>query len=192
MIELKGKTTPSDSDIDQAAAYGRDLRNYHAACEGRLVEVLLVPTRARGVVDSPRGIRVVGPDQVDAEICRIAAATDVDCPEIDPAAFLSEEAYRPLPTIVQAARELFFTNDLRRVHRRTPPPNRPWSTSSKWFEAQSRTRGGPWSYWPEPLDQGRPWSDCGRCMRSTWTICRRMWLARRLPHRRYFSQATAH
>ena len=117
VIELKGKTTPSDSDIDQAAAYGRDLRNYHAACEGRLVEVLLVPTRARGVVDSPRGIRVVGPDQVDAEICRIAAATDVDCPEIDPAAFLSEEAYRPLPTIVQAARELFFTNDLRRVHR---------------------------------------------------------------------------
>jgi len=32
VIELKGKKIPSDSDIDQAAAYGRDLRNYHAAC----------------------------------------------------------------------------------------------------------------------------------------------------------------
>src|SRR4051812_13091391 len=35
VIELKGKIHPSQADLDQAAAYARDLRNYHRECEGR-------------------------------------------------------------------------------------------------------------------------------------------------------------
>jgi len=117
VIELKGKERPSESDIDQAAAYGRDLRHYHAACAGRPVEVLLVATRAKGSLGTCRGVRVLGPDQIDAEIARIAAVASRDVPRLSAAEFLSEEAYRPLPTIVQAARELFYNNTLRRVHR---------------------------------------------------------------------------
>lgn len=117
VLELKGKERPSESDIDQAAAYGRDLRHYHAACEGRPVEVLLVATRARGALGEQRGVRVIGPDRIDAEIARIVAESSSTATPLDAAEFLAEEAYRPLPTIVQAARELFFNNTLRRVHR---------------------------------------------------------------------------
>ena len=45
VIELKGKSRPSDADIDQAHAYARDLRCYHAECEDREVAALLVPNR---------------------------------------------------------------------------------------------------------------------------------------------------
>ena len=46
VIELKGKLYPTQADLDQAAAYARDLRNYHRECEGRDVTPVLVPTRA--------------------------------------------------------------------------------------------------------------------------------------------------
>jgi hypothetical protein len=35
VIELKGKQAPKLADLDQAQAYARDLRAYHAECEGR-------------------------------------------------------------------------------------------------------------------------------------------------------------
>jgi hypothetical protein len=117
VLELKGKAWPSESDLDQAAAYGRDLRHYHAACANRPVEVLLVATRGHGILEERRGIRVIGPDRIDGEIARIAATADPAVPPLDPAEFLAEDAYRPLPTIVQAARELFFNHEIRRVHR---------------------------------------------------------------------------
>src|SRR5437899_7162807 len=48
VIELKGKRYPSQADLDQAAAYARDLRNYHRECAGRVVTPILVPTLASG------------------------------------------------------------------------------------------------------------------------------------------------
>src|SRR6185295_17203619 len=36
---------------------------------------------------------------------------------IDRARFLQEDAYRPLPTLVEAARELFDSGELRTIHR---------------------------------------------------------------------------
>ena len=51
VIELKGKLHPSQADIDQAAAYARDLQCYHRECDGRPVIPVLVPTRARGYID---------------------------------------------------------------------------------------------------------------------------------------------
>jgi hypothetical protein len=38
-------------------------------------------------------------------------------PVVDRAAFLSDDAYRPLPTLVEAARELLATGSLRAIHR---------------------------------------------------------------------------
>src|SRR5262245_56008300 len=35
VLELKGKSSATQADIDQAAAYVRDLRCYHRACAGR-------------------------------------------------------------------------------------------------------------------------------------------------------------
>jgi hypothetical protein len=68
VIELKGKSRPSDADIDQAHAYARDLRCYHAECDGRSVTALLIPTHARGDLGNFRGVRVCGPDALDRVI----------------------------------------------------------------------------------------------------------------------------
>ena len=115
VIELKGKSLPSDADVDQAHAYARDLRCYHAECENRAVHALLVPTGARGDRGDVRGVRVCGPDVLDA----VVAEYDVrDVGEvIDARRFLSSDAYRPLPTLVTAARELFLHGTLRRIKR---------------------------------------------------------------------------
>lgn len=115
VIELKGKATPSDADIDQAHAYARDLRCYHAECDGRDVHPLLVPTGARGDLGTRRGVRICGPDALDRVVGEYDAAHSGQA--IDPVRFLAGDAYRPLPTLVAAARELFRTGTLRRVKR---------------------------------------------------------------------------
>ena len=115
VIELKGKTWPSQADLDQAAAYARDLRNYHRECCDRDVTAVLVPTRARGYVELVDGVHVTGPDALDGLIARLT--TTREQPVVDRTAFMAEDAYRPLPTLVEAARELFATGSLRRIHR---------------------------------------------------------------------------
>jgi hypothetical protein len=114
VIELKGKDRPSQADIDQAAAYGRDLRCYHRDCEKVDVHVVLMPTRAKGYLSSVSGVYIMGPDVLDEYIEKN------DRPPIAPISiksFLSEEAYRPLPTLVQAARELMQARKIRVIHR---------------------------------------------------------------------------
>lgn len=115
VIELKGKSRPSDADIDQAHAYARDLRCYHAECEHRQVHPLLVPTGARGDLGTRRGVRICGPDALDAVVGEFDATGPGAI--LDPRRFLSGEAYRPLPTLVAAARELFERGTLRRIKR---------------------------------------------------------------------------
>jgi hypothetical protein len=73
IVELKGKTFPSQADLDQVAAYARDLRNYHRECAGREVIPVLVPTRAHGDLGSREGVRIVGPDTIHALVRDISA-----------------------------------------------------------------------------------------------------------------------
>jgi hypothetical protein len=114
VIELKGKTEPSQADIDQAAAYARDLQCYHRECEDRPVVPVLIPTRAHGYVRREGVVHIVGPDAVDGLVEEV---TNLDLPCIDRASFLDEGAYRPLPTLVKAARELLLNGELRRINR---------------------------------------------------------------------------
>jgi hypothetical protein len=115
VIELKGKLQPSQADMDQVAAYARDLRCYHRECFGRTVVPVLVPTRARGYLHQVDGIHVAGPDAVDRLVGELAAAQPG--PAINRSRFLDEGAYRPLPTLVEAARELFRSGELRTINR---------------------------------------------------------------------------
>jgi hypothetical protein len=115
VIELKGKRYPSQADLDQAAAYARDLRNYHRECAGRVVTPVLVPTLASGFQEEVDGILVAGPDAVDSVIAELTK--DRREPVVDREAFLSDTAYCPLPTIVEAARELMRSGALRTIHR---------------------------------------------------------------------------
>ncbi len=116
VIELKGKELPSQADIDQAAAYARDLKCYHRECWDREVVPVLVPTRARGYVRQSGDVHIAGPDAVDTLVEQLstrATSTHV----ISRERFLDESAYCPLPTLIQAARELFDSRELRRIHR---------------------------------------------------------------------------
>jgi hypothetical protein len=115
VVELKGKFSPSQADIDQAAAYARDLRCYHRDCANRPVIAVLVPTLARGYQSFDFGVHVVGPDALDGVIEELVRGSDG--PAVDPSSFLSIDAYCPLPTLIQAARELFERRDIRPIHR---------------------------------------------------------------------------
>jgi hypothetical protein len=115
VVELKGKLAPSQADLDQVSAYARDLRAYHRDCHGREVRPVLVPTRARGYQGKDGGVHVTGPDALDALVTELVAHHPG--PLLDRERFLDESAYRPLPTLVAAARELFTRHDLRWIDR---------------------------------------------------------------------------
>jgi hypothetical protein len=116
VLELKGKRYPSDADIDQAHAYARDLRCYHAACEERPVEVILIPTQADRYLGEERGVHICGPDGLDSLIARFDANARGG-ERLSVARFLDQDAYRPLPSLVRAARELFQTGNLTRIRK---------------------------------------------------------------------------
>lgn len=115
VLELKGKLFPSQADIDQVEAYARDLTCYHQACAEMPVIPLLVPTRSRGDQGTMNSVRVMGPDAIDgflAGLTQEGARERVTARE-----FLAPDAYRPLPTLVAAARELFHLGEIRPIHR---------------------------------------------------------------------------
>jgi len=115
ILELKGKLFPSQADLDQAAAYARDLRCYHRECEHRPVLPIVVPTRARGYIGNEAGVQIAGPDVIDTLIDELEERPDL--PSLSREKFLAESAYRPLPILVQAARELFHSGTLRTIQR---------------------------------------------------------------------------
>lgn len=110
VLELKGPQTGLQAGLDQVAAYARDLRAYHRECHDRPV----VPVLVRAMEpDAPRvhdGVTIVGPRGLHPllkDISRRLAGTP-----LAPAAFLDDDAYCPMPSIVQAARELFERGEL--------------------------------------------------------------------------------
>ncbi|MFN9112045.1 MAG: DNA/RNA helicase domain-containing protein, partial [Bacteroidota bacterium] len=70
---------------------------------------------AKGYAGERGGVHIAGPDAIDALIANFADARDR--PPLSADAFLQADAYRPLPTLVQAARELFTTGTLRDIWR---------------------------------------------------------------------------
>ncbi len=115
VLELKGKAEPQQADLDQAAAYARDLRCYHKHCAEREVHAVVVPTRAHGYAGVHDGVHVAGPDSLHGlinDLQRPWAQGPLTAEE-----FLAKDAYCPLPTLVQAARELFLDGKIRPIHR---------------------------------------------------------------------------
>jgi len=115
VLELKGKAEPEQADLDQAAAYARDLRCYHKHCADREVHAVLVPTRAHGYAGVRDGVHIAGPDALHGLIQKLQQPWDQG--PLTAEQFLAKDAYCPLPTLVQAARELFLDGTVRRIHR---------------------------------------------------------------------------
>ncbi|MGF1514023.1 MAG: DNA/RNA helicase domain-containing protein [Elainellaceae cyanobacterium] len=118
VLEFKQKSYAAASDRDQAAAYARDLTDYHSGCRQQLVTPILVPTRGRGgdSGDGDTGIAsgsplVLYPNGIEAYLRALPARLpDMDPPDIppdiDPQAW-GQADYAPLPTVIQAARQIF-------------------------------------------------------------------------------------
>ena len=111
VLELKGKEQPTQADLDQVMAYARDLRAYHEECHERPVHAVLVPTRASsGPPRMINGVQVVSPEGLDRLLHDLAAGYAAT--PLSPERFLREDAYRPMPSLVAAARELFHHRPL--------------------------------------------------------------------------------
>jgi DUF2075 family protein len=115
VLELKGKAEPEQADLDQAAAYARDLRCYHKYCADREVHAVLVPTRAHGYAGVRDGVHIAGPDALHGLIQKLQRPWEQGPVTADE--FLAKDAYCPLPSLVQAARELFLDGKIRPIHR---------------------------------------------------------------------------
>ena len=115
VLELKGKEVTSQADYDQVAAYARDLRAYHRECHDREVYPILVPTRAKNSVTRKDGVTVATPDRLDEIVGQLADQTAGDSPPLSD--FLADGAYCPLPSLVEAARELFHSGTIREIWR---------------------------------------------------------------------------
>jgi hypothetical protein len=114
VLELKSKKLPELADVDQASGYARDLRGYHSACADLPVHPVLILMRASGLLGEVAGVDVIGPDALDQYVSTVELAGSN---RVDVRSFLDPDAYRPLPTLVQAARELMETGELRRIRR---------------------------------------------------------------------------
>lgn len=94
VIEFKGKASPLQSDLDQASAYGRDLRNYHAKCHDVPVKVVVIPTRSNNILDEQSNITICSPDRFDKWVAELSNQNNC---VMDVNDFLDDEAYQPLP-----------------------------------------------------------------------------------------------
>ncbi|MCY3003512.1 MAG: DUF2075 domain-containing protein [Planctomycetota bacterium] len=115
VLELKGPDTPLRAGLDQVLAYARDLRAYHIECHERPVVPVLVQPMAKLEGETVDGAWVVAPRGLDGLLQRIGRT--LSATPITPDAFLADDTYCPLPSIVDAARDLFEHGDLPYIKR---------------------------------------------------------------------------
>ncbi|MEL6382564.1 MAG: hypothetical protein AAFQ89_08830 [Cyanobacteria bacterium J06626_18] len=102
VLEFKQKSAIAAADLDQSAAYARDLKTYHPGCRDRLVIPLLVLTRREQPAELRKDVQPVSPTQLGG---LFAADCSEGC-DIDAPAWVAAD-YAPLPTVIQAARQIF-------------------------------------------------------------------------------------
>lgn len=112
VFEFKQKKRPATADLDQAAAYARDLAEYHRASHLRLVTPILVPTRCTEPQAHSSQVQVLPPFALADYLSQIPAQPD----PIDPLVWV-QSVYAPLPTVIQAARSIFQQEPLPDIKR---------------------------------------------------------------------------
>jgi len=114
VVEFKGKESASESDIDQVAAYARDLKNYHSECHDLAVVPILVLTRNKGERTEINGVTIIAPESLGKELVDLCRKNIG--PQIIPEAWTRGE-YAPLPSLIQAAYLLFHNLPLPRIRK---------------------------------------------------------------------------
>jgi hypothetical protein len=105
VIEFKNKDRVHVGDIDQVAAYARDLREYHSECHGLPVIPILLHL-GTGPRLQTAGVTVTKPGDLAALVGELARKYARTPPKVAVADWLKGR-YEPLPGIVDAARLLF-------------------------------------------------------------------------------------
>jgi len=114
VLELKGQPFATQAAIDQALGYARDLAAYHAACvDCSVTPILLIRTGSTKAFVRD-GVYIVAPEGLDRLLAGFSKSTGRP---VSVEAFLALDAYAPLPSIVQAARELFNKRPLPLIKR---------------------------------------------------------------------------
>lgn len=118
VLEFKQNFRVIHADIDQTAAYSRDIREYHYESRNSKVSAILVLTHAdenAADVDTTTGVAIAPRATLAATILKMVEAENT---RTDINQWLSSK-YEPLPTIVEAAK-LFVKNEelpnIRRVN----------------------------------------------------------------------------
>lgn len=103
VLEFKQKFQVIHADIDQTAAYARDIREYHYESRNAKVDAILVLTGTDALdynVDYESGIRVCTKTNLTDSILEVVCDS---CTAVDVEQWLNSR-YEPLPTIVEAAK----------------------------------------------------------------------------------------
>lgn len=101
IFEFKQDHKIQRSAIDQTAAYGRDISEYHSESHGKNVHPCLVPTRTQNLLYIEDSIQVISPNR----IASFLDSAPVGIP-IDLHSWLKGD-YAPLPTLIAAAKMIF-------------------------------------------------------------------------------------
>jgi DUF2075 family protein len=107
VLEFKQKSAPSTADFDQVTAYARDLAEYHSASSQNPVTAILIPTRTTKENYSQHAVKVIHPTALSTYLNSLKEIQ----PKIDANAWINAE-YSPLPTVIQAARQIFENKPL--------------------------------------------------------------------------------
>ncbi len=111
VLEFKERPHHYAAHLDQVEAYARDLAEYHEASHGRQVVPMLVFCDAGPVAGTRDGTILTDPDGIDQYLIANASPGAIDL-----ATWLNS-AYVPLPTLVEAARQIFRHEPLPHVKR---------------------------------------------------------------------------
>lgn len=110
ILEFKMKNGILEADVDQAAAYARDIREYHFESRNREVIPYLVLTRASGINETRIEVTCVSADNL-ADVIDIEAAVPCNIGQ------WMNSKYEPLPTIVESARNFMEHAELPNIRR---------------------------------------------------------------------------
>ncbi|NEQ31605.1 MAG: DUF2075 domain-containing protein [Leptolyngbya sp. SIO4C5] len=113
VVEFKQKTAAIAADLDQVAAYVRDLAEYHSHSRQHPLTPILVPTRQTETLSRQvESVQVLSP----SAIAEYLVGLETRSPAVDPQAWLTAE-YQPLPSVVQAAQQIFQHEPLPNIRR---------------------------------------------------------------------------
>jgi hypothetical protein len=110
-VEFKHTERINVADVDQVAAYARDLAEYHSATHALETLPVLLPTGLRELSTIVDGVRVLAPRDFAGFLSELPAGPD---PAVDE---WLDGQYLPLPSLVEAARMIFREEGLPRIRR---------------------------------------------------------------------------